>query len=203
MSPGRLFCIVGRGGTGKDTVFRALLDDRALALRPVVPYTTRPRREFECEGREYHFVSEEALARLRADGRVVEERIYQTVRGTWRYATVDDGSLDFTASSYLMIATPQALAGLRARFGVQTVAPLYLIVEDGMLLRRMLRREKQREKPDYEELCRRFLADCRDFSPSALRTAGVADGIENHRLKDCLKEITARVRAQTGMNAGG
>ena len=198
---GRLFCIVGRGGTGKDTVFRALLADASLALRPVVAYTTRPRREFETEGREYHFISEETLQKLRAARQVVEERAYTTAHGVWRYATVDNGSFDFSAASYLMIATPQALAALRAHFGAFVVVPLYLNVEDGLLLRRLLRREARRAHPDYEELCRRFLADRADFSPAALCAAGVAESVENRRLRDCLRQLRARIRALAGTDA--
>lgn len=199
---GKLFCILGKSGAGKDTVFEALLQDASLSLRPVVAYTTRPRREFERDGREYHFVTEAAFARLRAAGKIIEERSYDTVRGVWRYATVDDGEVDFSLGSYLMIATLEALPGLRARFGAQVV-PFYLAVEDGLRLRRMLRRESRRQKPDYEEVCRRFLADNRDFSPSMLQKAGVSDRVENRRLSACLRCIRERIRAQTEPIPGG
>lgn len=191
---GRLFCVLGKSGSGKDTVFRALVQERALGLRPVVGYTTRPPREFETEGVEYHFRSEAEFAALREAGKIIEERSYRTMHGVWRYATVDDGSIDFSAGSYLTIATPEALGGLRARFGPAAVVPLYLEVEDGLRLRRMIRRESRREAPDYPEVCRRFLADEQDFAREVLRQQGVTASISNRRLRDCLAQIAGIIR---------
>ncbi|MFT9078403.1 guanylate kinase [Ethanoligenens sp.] len=187
---GKLFCLLGKSGTGKDTVFRALADQQSLNLRLVVGYTTRPRREFEIEGVEYHFVSETAFAALREAGKIIEERCYQTMHGVWRYATVDDGSVDLSTGQYLMIATPEAIDSLRAHFGGTAVVPLYLEVEDGLRLRRMLRREGRREAPDYREVCRRFLADEQDFDCDVLLQHGISKGISNRRLQDCVTQIT-------------
>lgn len=191
---GRLFCVLGKSGVGKDTVFRALAQRRALGLRPVIGYTTRPRREFETEGVEYHFRTEAELAALREAGKIVEERSYHTMHGVWRYATVDDGSIDLSAGHYLTIATPEALGGLRARFGAAAVVPLYLEVEDGLRLRRMIRRESRRDIPDYPEVCRRFLADEQDFARDVLLRQGITVGIPNRRLQDCLAQIAGIIR---------
>lgn len=186
---GKLFCLMGKSGAGKDTVFRALMQQNALGLHPVVGYTTRPRRDFEAEGVEYHFLTDTVFAELRQQGKIIEERSYRTMQGVWRYATVDDGSVDLTAGHYLMIATPEALDGLRTRFGNTAVVPLYLEVEDGLRLRRMIRREHKREVPDYPEVCRRFLADEQDFAHSELLRQGITISIPNRRLRDCLQKI--------------
>lgn len=188
---GKLFCLMGKSGTGKDTVFHALVQQLSLGLHPVVGYTTRPRRDFETEGVEYHFLSDAAFAALRQAGKIIEERSYQTMHGIWRYATVDDGNVDLTEGHYLMIATPQALSDLRAHFGSETVIPLYLEVEDGLRLRRMIRRENKRENPDYAEVCRRFLADEQDFACGEWLHQGIAFSVVNHRLRDCLRQIAA------------
>lgn len=186
---GRLFCLMGKSGAGKDTVFHALMQQSSLGLRPVVGYTTRPRRDFETEGVEYHFLTDAAFEALRQAGKIIEERSYRTMHGIWRYATVDDGNVDLTEGHYLMIATPEALEGLRARFGSDTVVPLCLDVEDGLRLRRMIHRENKRDNPDYSEVCRRFLADEQDFSRSELLRQGIAFSIVNHHLQDCLRQI--------------
>lgn len=187
---GKLFCLMGKSGAGKDTVFHALVQQHSLGLYPVIGYTTRPRRDFETEGVEYHFLSDAAFTALRQAGKIIEERSYQTMHGIWRYATVDDGNVDLTEGHYLMIATPEALAGLRAHFGSETVIPLYLEVEDGLRLRRMIRRENRREKPDYAEVCRRFLADEQDFARGEWLRQGIAFSVVNHRLRDCLRQIS-------------
>ena len=57
---GKIFCIIGKSSSGKDTVYKGLLQRRELGLRRIVPYTTRPRREGERDGEEYYFVSQDA-----------------------------------------------------------------------------------------------------------------------------------------------
>lgn len=185
---GRLFCLMGKSGAGKDTVFSALLNQE-LDLHPVVGYTTRPPRDFETDGIEYHFISEAEWEALRLAGKMIEERSYQTMHGVWRYATVDDGRVNFSKGHYLMIATPEALSGLRTHFGRNAVVPLYLEVEDGLRLRRMIRREGRRESPDYAEVCRRFLADERDFADVELARQNITVRVPNRRLRDCLLRI--------------
>ena len=41
---GRLICLMGKSSTGKDTIYKKLLERKDLTLRTVVPYTTRPIR---------------------------------------------------------------------------------------------------------------------------------------------------------------
>ena len=67
----KLFCIMGKSASGKDTIFKRLVQDEALNLKTVVSYTTRPMREGEQEGVEYYFVSPKTLNSLRDSGRVI------------------------------------------------------------------------------------------------------------------------------------
>ena len=61
MKNGRLFVLMGKSATGKDTVLKYLLTKTELRLKEIVGYTTRPVREQEREGMDYHFVSEEQM----------------------------------------------------------------------------------------------------------------------------------------------
>ena len=88
---GRIFYVMGRSASGKDTVYKKLLETFP-ELRRLVPYTTRPMRKGEQEGEEYHFSTEQELETFRREGQKKEKRVYQTVHGPWTYATVDDGS---------------------------------------------------------------------------------------------------------------
>ena len=49
---GKIFCLMGKSATGKDTIYKKLTEDQELLLRRLVPYTTRPIRDGESEGRE-------------------------------------------------------------------------------------------------------------------------------------------------------
>ena len=62
----KLYVLMGKSASGKDTVYHRLLADGALNLKPVVLYTTRPRREGEEDGRDYYFVD---AVRMREDYR--------------------------------------------------------------------------------------------------------------------------------------
>lgn len=195
---GRIFCILGKSGSGKDTVYKRLIGDRELKLRGVVPYTTRPRRSGETEGVEYHFISGAALEELQRTGRIIERRDYPTVHGIWKYATVDDGQIDLTTGDYLMIATLEGYESLSSYFGPGNVEPLYLEVEDGVRLERAMRREKLGGRPDYEEMCRRFLADSRDFCPQRLAANGIRRAFRNDDLARCVADIRRFIQDRAG-----
>ena len=47
-----IFVLMGKSSSGKDSIYRELMKDPALALKSVTIYTTRPMRDGEKEGRE-------------------------------------------------------------------------------------------------------------------------------------------------------
>ena len=61
---GKLIYLMGKSSSGKDTVYRELLRDDSLKFKKVVLYTTRPIREGEVDGVQYHFVDEEVFNAL-------------------------------------------------------------------------------------------------------------------------------------------
>ena len=102
---GKIFYVMGKSASGKDTIYKELRE-RIPELKTVVLYTTRPIRDGETEGVEYHFTTVERLDDFRREKRLIEERTYQTVYGPWSYFTVDDGQICLDdRDSYLMIGT--------------------------------------------------------------------------------------------------
>ena len=73
---GKIFCLMGKSSTGKDTIFKRLTEDEELNLKTIVSYTTRPVRDGEEEGKEYFFVDETRLKELEDTGKVIELRAY-------------------------------------------------------------------------------------------------------------------------------
>ena len=192
---GKIFCVMGKSATGKDTIYQKLLHENRLQLQRIIPYTTRPIREGEVEGREYHFCSEEDVQRLEAEGKIVELRAYDTVYGIWKYFTVNDSSISLDKENYLLIGTLEAYVKIRDYFGEENVVPIYIEVEDGDRLLRAISREKEQEIPKYEEMCRRFLADAKDFSEEKLKEAGIEKRFINLTLGQTLEEIEAYIVA--------
>ena len=60
----RVFCLVGKSCSGKDTLYARILD-RCPELVPVIPCTTRPRRTGETDGQNYRFEIGRASCRER------------------------------------------------------------------------------------------------------------------------------------------
>ena len=75
---GKLVCLIGKSSSGKDTIYRELLKDTSFKLKKVVLYTTRPIRDNETDGVQYHFVDEAEFERLSSEGKVIESRVYHT-----------------------------------------------------------------------------------------------------------------------------
>ena len=186
---GKIYIIVGKSATGKDTIYQRLAKEMKNELKEIVMYSTRPIRNGEKDGREYYFVNEEAYLQLQRDGKVIEERSYDTVYGKWRYFTVNDGQIDLRKSNYIMIGTLETYVQIKKYFGADKVVPIYIDVETGERLARALSRERKQIEPKYTELCRRFLADEADFSEENIRLSGIETRYFNDNLERCFEEI--------------
>ncbi len=191
---GKIYYVMGKSSSGKDTVYKELLKKEELNLKKIVLYTTRPIRSNETEGVQYHFVSEEELQTLEKAGKVIELRAYDTVYGVWKYFTVDDESTDLTKKDYLAIGTLESYEQLKAYYGAEKILPIYVETEDGIRLERALQRERTQSEPKYAEMCRRFLADTEDFSEENIKKAGIERRFSNNgTLEECLGEIVEYV----------
>ncbi|MDF2609124.1 MAG: hypothetical protein K0R92_598 [Lachnospiraceae bacterium] len=190
----KIFIVMGKSATGKDTIFKQLIDNTELQLKSVIGYTTRPIRKGETHGVEYYFVSEEKLKEWITMDKVIEHRAYKTMHGIWNYFTLDDGQIDLSSWNYLFITTLEAYEQVRNYYGDDKVVPIYIEVEDGVRLERALKREKKQDKPKYAELCRRFLADEQDFSEENLNKLKIFKRYHNENLEDCMKEIVKDIK---------
>ncbi len=184
----KLYVIMGKSSTGKDTVYRKIVEKTDVTT--ITMYTTRPMRVGETDGREYYFIDDEALAEFDRDGRIIELRAYNTVHGIWKYLTVDDGQINLeTDNRYLIIATLEAYEKYLAYYGKDIVVPIYIEVDDRTRIHRALQREDAEEHPKYKEMCRRFIADEEDFSEEKLQMAGIDIRYSNYDLDNCVDTI--------------
>ena len=186
---GRIYYLLGKSATGKDTMYNEILKRRPK-MRTVTMYTTRPIREGETDGVEYFFTDREELERQLASGKVIESRTYQTIAGSWTYYTVDDGQFDVADDeSCLMIGTLESYEKMCAYFEAGKMVPVYIEVPDGIRLLRAVKREENQKKPNYREVCRRYLADEKDFSEENLERLGITKRYQNTDMEMCLEEI--------------
>ena len=192
MVMGKIFYLMGKSASGKDTIYKKV-KEQLPELKTIVIYTTRPIREGEQDGVEYFFVDDARLKQLQDARKVIELREYNTVHGIWKYFTADDGQFD-REDNLIAIGTLESYVQLRKYFGDEKLVPIYIEVEDGLRLERALSRERKQSEPKYEELCRRFLADAEDFSVDNLNEAGITQKYFNIDMDKCIDEIVLGIR---------
>lgn len=93
-TPGCLFVISAPSGAGKTSLVRELLQS-SLNLNLSISHTTRPPRNGEIDGCDYHFVTEAEFKQMLFDGEFVESaEVYGNLYGTsqhWLNDTMSSG----------------------------------------------------------------------------------------------------------------
>ena len=194
----KIIYIVGKSSVGKDTIYKIL--KQRMNVKPYVLYTTRPIRTGEENGVNYYYLKQEEMEKYinEKDSKVMEYRTYNTIYGPWTYATIVDGQFE-SNKDLLMEGTLESYNAVKKYFENNEkvkVIPIYIEVDDGIRLERALKREREQENPKYEELCRRFLADSKDFSESKIIESGIKKRFQNINIEDCIKEIIEYVELQ-------
>ena len=202
---GTLYYLMGKSAVGKDKLYRMLLNGGEFLLEPLVPFTTRPRREREKEGEEYHFVTLEQMEQMEREGKIIERRMYPSVIGPWYYFTALTEDMDLSGKDYLGIGTLDSFRDICMYFrehkgqdGVQVrVVPIYIEADDRIRLERSIHREQKEDHPKYDEVCRRYLADQKDYSEERLEWAGVTVRFPNNgELQECCEKVSDSIRDQ-------
>ncbi len=193
---GKIVYLMGKSSSGKDTVYKRLMEQREISFHTVVNYTTRPIRAGETDGVEYHFTDEEGFQALKRAGKVIEDRTYDTVQGLWRYFTVMEDDFFPDGQDYLMIGTLESYEKVRDYFGRNKMIPVLIDLDDGERLQRALDRERVQDEPQYGEMCRRYLADLKDFSEEKIAAAGIERVFINDDLDSCLKKIMTYIKEE-------
>lgn len=195
---GKIFCLMGKSSSGKDTIYKTLLRQKEISFQRIIPYTTRPIRSGETDGVEYVFTDEAGWKDLNDQNKIIEQRSYRTVHGIWRYFTVDDGQANLDLGNYLVIGTLESYRKLREYYGEPFVIPIYIEVDDGLRIQRALDRERMQDAPRYAEMCRRFLADAEDFSEDKIAEAGIKKRFVNEDLAQTVSQILTYVQEVSG-----
>ena len=183
--------IMGKSASGKDTIYKKIKEK--MKIKTYILYTTRPRREGEQDGVDYYYVSEEQMAKLAEEGRVIESRTYQTVKGPWTYATIQDEQLAQNGD-IITVGTLESYQKIKDYYKDKSetkVLPVYITIDEEERMQRALNRETIQEKPNYEEVKRRMLADNIDFSEENLKQCGITEKetFINDELEKCVNEI--------------
>lgn len=171
----KIIALFGKAGSGKDTIQKSVLAQFANQVHEIVSCTTRPPRDYEKNGIDYHFLSIEEFTKKVLNGSMLEATEF---RG-WFYGTPFDSlNLDKINIGVFNIAGIQALL----EDSRLEVYPVIVYAPDKVRLMRQLLRE---ENPDCEEICRRFQTDNKDFKKIDFEPFFVW---ENYNVKETLSD---------------
>lgn len=150
-----IMAIMGKAGAGKDTLCQALLKEPEFAdAVPIISCTTRPIRDNETDGINYHFITNEEFTDKILTGDIIEA----TVFNDWCYGT-STSNLDNNKLN-IGVFNPEAVGILRDNVLIH-LKLIYIEANDKDRLLRQLNRENE---PNCHEIIRRFTADEHDFS---------------------------------------
>lgn len=146
-----MLLLCGKSCAGKDTMQKELIK---MGMKSIVSYTTRPPRENETDGVEYHFITKEEFLEKEKQGFFAETVYYDVATGErWYYGSaVEDLSND-----KVIIVNPHGLDQLRKIKSLNPIA-FYITASEETIWNRL------RERGDNAaEARRRLNADDEDF----------------------------------------
>ncbi len=154
MNKFKLIALFGESSAGKDSI-QHWLERKFKNVHGMVSYTSRPPRDYEVEGREYHFISQEDFKKLIAENKMLE----YTCFNDWYYGTnINELQKD---KINVGVFNPQGIQNLLVHSDTIDILPVWIQAPEKERLLRSFSREKN---PNYTEICRRFLSDQKDFS---------------------------------------
>ena len=147
----KILALFGKSGAGKDTIQKWLVDTQNM--NGIISCTTRPKRDNEINGVDYYFLNNYKFDTIQLHGNMLETTCFNN----WSYGT-PISSLDKNKIN-VGVFNIQGIKSLLEDTRLE-ILPIYIKCFDKVRLMRCLLRE---EDPDCHEICRRFLADEKDF----------------------------------------
>ena len=149
----KIVALMGKAGSGKDTLLHAITQRYPGRYHEIVSCTTRPPREGEVDGVNYHFLTVEAFTQKLLNGDLLEA----TEFNDWHYGTLRS-----------------TLQEDKVNIGVFNPAGIICLTEDQTIdldvwyikcpgKERLLRQLNREGSPDVTEIIRRYGVDEADF----------------------------------------
>lgn len=147
----QILAFMGKSGSGKDFTANYLWEKAPYKFHKVVSCTTRPPRDNEVDGKDYHFIDVGSFAGHVLDGSMLEATCYNN---DWYYGTC----ADYLNPNKINVAVlnPEGIIRLSENDNVELKVYLIDVPSDKERLIQILTREAN---PDCYEVCRRYLAD--------------------------------------------
>ena len=154
MNKYKLIALFGKSGAGKDTIQNWMVSNLEDTHK-LISYTTRPPRSNEIDNKDYHFISVEEFNYMKEKNLFLETTEFRE----WYYGT----SIESLNENKINVGVfnPSGVKNIWNNFqNTILIFPIEIWAPNKNRLIRSLTRE---DNPDCLEICRRFLADEKDF----------------------------------------
>lgn len=193
MNKKEVVAIIGKAGSGKDTILQEVLkrapqvakedypDVECTEFQEIISCTTRPKRECEIDGVNYYFFTDEEFTKKIINDEFAEVSNFNN----WWYGTlIDKLSAD---KRNIGVFNLDGIHSLLEHPQIDLVAVYYIEVSGKQRLLRQLTRETS---PNISEIIRRYGTDEVDFHPDNLDFSfTVLHNEEESDLMNCVEYI--------------
>ncbi|MBF8258327.1 MAG: guanylate kinase [Actinobacteria bacterium] len=184
MERGDVFVISAPSGSGKTTICR-LLVEKVEGLELSISYTTRPRKNGETEGKDYHFISDDKFDKMISLKEFLE---YATVYGR-RYGTSRDAVGKTVSSGTDVVLEIDVQGGRKVKEALPGAVLIGIFPPDWETLSRRL---QERGRDSREEMAARLEAAGKEMTE--LLTYDFL--VVNDSLEKAVTQVEWIVRAQ-------
>lgn len=152
MNKYKIIAICGKSASGKDTLLQAVKHHNPK-LHEIVSCTTRPPRDYEVDGVNYFFLSQEEFVHKDCMGEMLEISKFRD----WFYGT----SLDGVKADAINVGVFNP-TGIYSLMNLDFV-DLFVVQVQASNKVRLLRSLRREVNPDVDEIVRRYITDKEDF----------------------------------------
>ena len=150
----KLIILCGKAGAGKDSILHRVMELYPTAFNEIVSCTTRPPREGEVDGVNYHFLTVEQFTEKILNGDMLEA----TEFNGWHYGTM-----------FSSLVADKINVGVFNPAGVECLLEnddldIQIFLVNARPKTRLIRQLNREEDPNVYEILRRFFADEDDFT---------------------------------------
>ena len=156
----KILTIIGKSASGKDTILKELKNlvaeiDIFNKFNFVIKNTTRPKRDNEVDGVDYHFITDDEFTDKLLNK---NEMVAATSFNNWGYGICKEDLKEDKIN--IVILSPEELSCFFSYNNIYDIKVIYVTAADKIRLIRSLQRE---ENPDIDEIYRRYKDDNRQF----------------------------------------
>lgn len=155
----KIFALIGEAGSGKDHLVKILAEQYPALFNEIISCTTRPKREFEKDGVDYYFLSEDFFLERETTGEILASTFFKN----WYYGILTDSLCEDTKiniGAFNLEEIKRLKTALKKR-NIEFEMGIYRLATTPK--ERLLRQLQREKNPDVDEIVRRYEADKRDF----------------------------------------